>query len=463
MMEFEFDLDYKSRMSQHCRCRNVQRVIAVTALLAWSSISTGSCSGSCQAFAISRNYGSRRAWVRVRSLSSSEGDPFQHSTSSNMLSLTVQEDQVQLSNGISMQVLSCLPQQPPPRNNDKVACVTTDPTTILVFLHGSFHGAWCWAEHWLPYFAQQRGYICVAPSWRGTGGTPVRSGAKKTKIDQHVDDIRSLLELLPVFVTRKLAESSTFHSETNATLEGGTAVPLPVVLISHSFGGLVVMKYLERYHASVGTSLPTRPPGCSVGGIVSMCSVPPSGNGRMTRRYLQKSLRNSWKITRGLALKHCCTDVALCRELFFQSSNDTDQDQLSDAEIERYQGYFARDSVATIDLMDLARKLPSAQTKPDTGQALFLVAEDRATKQLPCLVLGARHDFIVDRQGLEETSRYYFGTTLHDDALVVVDSPHDVMLGPKWKNAAHALDDWLQHTIPTIHENYKARRSSIMR
>lgn len=24
----------------------------------------------------------------------------------------------------------------------------------LVFVHGSFHAAWCWAEHWLPFFSQ---------------------------------------------------------------------------------------------------------------------------------------------------------------------------------------------------------------------------------------------------------------------------------------------------------------------
>jgi pimeloyl-ACP methyl ester carboxylesterase len=373
-----------------------------------------------------------------------------------LLSLTVQEDQVQLTNGISMQVLSCLPkpQQPPlPRNTDETPAIT-----VLVFLHGSFHGAWCWAEHWLPYFAQHRNCICVAPSWRGTGGTPVvAAGVTKTKIDQHVDDLHSLLEVLPGFVASKLDASLAIHSETNVT-----AAAIPVVLISHSFGGLVVMKYLERYHVSVKSQpLPPSPPGCSaVGGIVSMCSVPPSGNGRMTSRFLQKSLRNSWKITRGLALKQCCTDVTLCRELFFQGSdNETDQEPLSDAEIERYQGYFARDSVATIDLLDLARKLPSAQTLPDTGQASFLAAQDQAAK-LPCLVLGARHDFIVDGKGLEETARYYFGTTLEPDALVVVDSPHDVMLGPQWKNAALALDDWLQRNIPTIHESYKARRSS---
>jgi hypothetical protein len=30
---------------------------------------------------------------------------------------------------------------------------------------------------------------------------------------------------------------------------------------------------------------------------------------------------------------------------------------------------------------------------------------------------------------------------------LIVDSPHDVMLGRKWTNAANALDQWLQEKV----------------
>lgn len=36
----------------------------------------------------------------------------------------------------------------------------------LVFVHGSFHAAWCWAEHFLPFFSQN-GYDCYALSLLG--------------------------------------------------------------------------------------------------------------------------------------------------------------------------------------------------------------------------------------------------------------------------------------------------------
>ena len=41
----------------------------------------------------------------------------------------------------------------------------------LVFIHGSYHAAWCWAEHFLPYFAQ-RGHDCYALSLRGQARLP---------------------------------------------------------------------------------------------------------------------------------------------------------------------------------------------------------------------------------------------------------------------------------------------------
>lgn len=36
----------------------------------------------------------------------------------------------------------------------------------LVFVHGSYHAAWCWAEHWLPFFSSS-GYDCYALSLLG--------------------------------------------------------------------------------------------------------------------------------------------------------------------------------------------------------------------------------------------------------------------------------------------------------
>lgn len=36
----------------------------------------------------------------------------------------------------------------------------------LVFVHGSYHAAWCWAEHWLPFFSSS-GFDAYALSLLG--------------------------------------------------------------------------------------------------------------------------------------------------------------------------------------------------------------------------------------------------------------------------------------------------------
>jgi hypothetical protein len=175
-------------------------------------------------------------------------------------------------------------------------------------------------------------------------------------------------------------------------------------------------------------------------GIVTMCSVPPSGNGKMTMRFLRRSLKQSWKITAGFAMKKCLTNADLCRELFFGGSvtledGTVDDFGVSDEDIARYQGYFSRDSKATIDLLDLGKQLPSARTNEE-GNALF------AGSLPPCLVMGAQDDYLVDREGLDETAKY-FGL----EEPIVVDSPHDVMLGRKWQNAADAIDRWIVNNV----------------
>lgn len=43
---------------------------------------------------------------------------------------------------------------------------TPTPTPPLVFVHGSYHAAWCWAEHWFPFFSAS-GFDCYALSLLG--------------------------------------------------------------------------------------------------------------------------------------------------------------------------------------------------------------------------------------------------------------------------------------------------------
>jgi non-heme chloroperoxidase len=105
--------------------------------------------------------------------------------------------------------------------------------TPLLFVHGAYTAAWCWAEHYLPWFAA-RGYSAHAVSLSGHGGSRGRDRLDSLAIDDYVGDVAEVIATLPT----------------------------PPVLVGHSMGGFVVQKYLERHTAP---------------GAVLMCAVPPQG------------------------------------------------------------------------------------------------------------------------------------------------------------------------------------------
>ena len=102
----------------------------------------------------------------------------------------------------------------------------------LLFVHGSAHGAWCWTEHFLDYFADQ-GFDAYALSLRGHGASDGRKRLRWASIADYVDDV--------VRVAATLASA-------------------PVVA-GHSLGGMVVQQYLARQVAPAAVLLAPGPPG----------------------------------------------------------------------------------------------------------------------------------------------------------------------------------------------------------
>lgn len=105
--------------------------------------------------------------------------------------------------------------------------------TPLLFVHGAYTAAWCWDEHFLPFFSRL-GYTCYAVSLSGHGGSRRAGHLDAFSLAHYVQDITEVVLGLP---------------ETPA-------------LIGHSMGGMVVQKYLEQAHAAAA---------------VLLCSVPPQG------------------------------------------------------------------------------------------------------------------------------------------------------------------------------------------
>src|SRR6516225_3592642 len=78
---------------------------------------------------------------------------------------------------------------------DKGSATESHPVP-LVFVHGGAHGAWCWDDHFLDFFANN-GYRAIALSLRGHGGSPVSKPLNKCTIADYVDDVRSVAATLP--------------------------------------------------------------------------------------------------------------------------------------------------------------------------------------------------------------------------------------------------------------------------
>jgi pimeloyl-ACP methyl ester carboxylesterase len=110
------------------------------------------------------------------------------------------------------------------------ATSTTQPP--ILFVHGAWHGAWCWAEHFVPYFAAA-GYPVTALSFRAHGASDGNKRPRGKRIAQYAADV--------VQVAEQLRQ--------------------PPIIISHSMGTLVAQKYLERHPARAHVMLNPVPPG----------------------------------------------------------------------------------------------------------------------------------------------------------------------------------------------------------
>lgn len=111
----------------------------------------------------------------------------------------------------------------------------------LVFVHGAFVAAWCWAEYFLPWFAA-RGWDAHAVSLRGHGASAARGVLDSASVDDYVEDVIS--------AARELGERP--------------------VLIGHSMGAIVVQRAARRVLASAIVLLAPVPPHGLGGSLMSL-------------------------------------------------------------------------------------------------------------------------------------------------------------------------------------------------
>jgi pimeloyl-ACP methyl ester carboxylesterase len=155
---------------------------------------------------------------------------------------------------------------------DRGEATTAHPVPLL-FVHGAWHAAWCWDEHFLGFFAE-RGYRAMALSLRGHGASQIDKPLNDCTFDDYEQDLAAVAGTLP-------------------------AAP---VLIGHSMGGFLVQRYLQTHAAPAA---------------VLMASMPPQGYLRSGLRWLR---RHPWHFAKMSLTRKTLPYVStpeLARERFF--------------------------------------------------------------------------------------------------------------------------------------------------
>jgi alpha-beta hydrolase superfamily lysophospholipase len=231
--------------------------------------------------------------------------------------------------------------------------------TPLLFIHGAWHGAWCWDEYWMPYFAQ-KGYACYALSLRGHGGSPAVKPMWQNSINDYVSDVES--------VATQIEREHGQHP----------------VLIGHSMGGFITQKYLEKHSAPLG---------------ILVASIPHFGALHFFTRLNLKHPIAMLKAIFGLRLDVYVNTPKLTRENFFS-------EDVSQADIERYCAKLDDESWhVALDVLALNLPRPSRVKTPlrvigGEKDAVFHVWEEertaRAYQTTAKIMPNAAHDMMID-------------------------------------------------------------------
>lgn len=110
------------------------------------------------------------------------------------------------------------------------SALNTSKETPILFVHGKWHGAWCWQDYFMPYF-RQAGYEVYAVSLRGHGGSEGREKLRWYSISDYVKDVEWAVN----------------------------EIGRPPIIVAHSMGAFITQKYLET-HQAVAAALLTPVP-----------------------------------------------------------------------------------------------------------------------------------------------------------------------------------------------------------
>ncbi len=228
--------------------------------------------------------------------------------------------------------------------------------TPVLFVHGAWHGAWCWDQGFLDYFAS-RGFSAHALSLRNHGASDAIGGLWWKSIANYVVDVAT--------VAARLSR--------------------PPIIVGHSMGGFVTQHYLVSHAAPAA---------------VLLASVPPSGVFRTTLKLAARHPIAFLKSNVTWSLYPFVATAELAREAFFSAD-------MSDAQVDAYQRRLQDESYrAYLDMLAFDLPQPSPLRTPllvlgAERDAIFSPAEVEATARAygvtAEIVPGMAHDMMLEK------------------------------------------------------------------
>jgi pimeloyl-ACP methyl ester carboxylesterase len=257
----------------------------------------------------------------------------------------------------------------------------------LLFVHGAWHGAWCWKEHFLPYFFA-KGFSCYALSFRGHGESEGIEKLQTFSLSDYMDDV---LEVMA-----HLKEKP--------------------VLIGHSMGGAVVQKIARAYPDKIKM-------------VVLLASIPPQGILKDSLRLLLIHFRELSQLN--LFNQRRSPDFPVY--LLFSKSLTVEKI----AEFAKHLQPESRKAVREL----YRRVVPTSNA--GTGQAQR-ISRSPIPSQVPTLVLGSKKDAFFPEKTVRSTGKAY-----KTQPIIFNSISHDMMLDPQWRSVADLIAAFVSETAST--------------
>lgn len=220
--------------------------------------------------------------------------------------------------------------------------------TPLVFVHGAWVGAWCWDEHFLPYFAD-KGFDVFAVQLRGHGPKSKLNPLMYPGLNDYLKDI----------------------------IKGIDSLERNPILVGHSLGAFLLQHYIHKFHTRAA---------------VMLAPIPPQGIYQLAMRFAMHYPLESGLLNMNLLVPPLTSIPSSAKDILF--SKDMDEEKAREY-LQKAQAESPR------VFMDMAYPVETDMSDPDTKVHIIAGEEDKIVQQKEAEATAkAYHTGVLYQEGL---------------------------------------------------------------